>query len=252
MTACAPRPKADPAKSQSVEFGYLQAPRVTSARAGNGVVVLFGQSAGGARIRLSSPAGQALGTTASDTGSWSIEVPSVSGLAEPMQIFGLSQEMEGRLVQGEGYIAVLSSGVVPAVLLRAGSGAQVLPSAKVSTAPLLAADFDEGGALAVSGRTLPDQAVRASLDGVLAAESRSDRAGLYRLNLSSAARRGLHKIDLNIAGQLYGLELDTHAAQLGRGILFKSTPLSQAWRIDWTTPSGGVQSTVVAVLTPQG
>ena len=117
ITACAPRPKADPAKSQLVEFGYLQAPRVSSARAVNGVVVLFGHSAGGARIRLSSPTGQALGTTASDTGSWSIEVPSVSGLAEPMQIFGLSQEMEGRLVQGEGYIAVLSA-INQAVTIR--------------------------------------------------------------------------------------------------------------------------------------
>jgi hypothetical protein len=252
LSACGPSPKASEIKAPVLDFGYLQAPVLTSARVSGGTVVLSGRAADGARVRLSSPYGQALGTTASDTGNWSIEVSAALNPAEPLQMFGLSQDRDGRLVQAEGYIAVLPDTLMPAVLLRAGTGARLIGPREAGLGSVVIADFDDVGGLAVSGQAGAGQEIKASLDGVWIAQGRADRDGHFSLALSGATRPGAHKVSLQIGGRTLILPLDIQPARLAAGRLYKSTQIQGGWRIDWTTPSGGVQSSVIMVPSPQG
>ncbi len=252
LSACGPAPKAQEIKAPVLDFGYLQAPVLTSARMAGAMVVLSGRSANAARVRLSSPYGQALGTTASDTGDWSIEVPAALNPAEPLQMYGLSQDRDGRQVQAEGYIAVLPDPLTPAVLLRAGTGARPIGPRGSGLAAVIIADFDDVGGLAVSGQAAAGQEIKAALDGVWGAQGRADRDGHFSLALSGATRPGAHQVSLQIGGRTLILPLDIQPARLAAGRLFKSTQLQGGWRIDWTTPSGGVQSSLIMVPSPQG
>ena len=252
LSACGPAPKASEIKVPVLDFGYLQAPVLTSARVSGGAVVLSGRAANVARVRLSSPYGQALGTTASDTGDWSIEVPATLNPAEPLQMYGLAQDREGRQVQAEGYIAVLPDPLTPVVLLRAGTGARPIGPQGAGLGSVLVADFDDLGGLAVSGQAGAGQEIKAALDGVWIAQGRADRDGHFSLALSGATRPGAHQISLQIGGRTLILPLDIQPARLAAGRLYKSTQIQGGWRIDWTTPSGGVQSSVIMVPSPQG
>jgi hypothetical protein len=252
LSACGPAPKAQEIKAPVLDFGYLQAPVLTSARVSGAMVVLSGRSTNAARVRLSSPYGQALGTTASDTGDWSIEVPAALNPAEPLQMYGLSQERDGRQVQAEGYIAVLPDALTPAVLLRAGTGARPIGPRGADLGSVLIADFDDVGGLAISGQAAVGQEIKAALDGVWGAQGRADRDGHFSLALSGATRPGAHQVSLQIGARTLVLPLDIQPARLAAGRLFKSTRLQGGWRIDWTTPSGGVQSSMVMVPSPQG
>ena len=252
LSACGPAPKAQEIKAPVLDFGYLQAPVLTSARVAGGAVVLSGRAANVARVRLSSPYGQTLGTTASDTGDWSIEVPAVLNPAEQLQMYGLSQDRDGRQVQAESYIAVLPDPLTPVVLLRAGTGARPIGPQGAGLGSVLVADFDDLGGLAVSGQAGAGQEIKAALDGVWIAQGRADRDGHFSLALSGATRPGAHQISLQIGGRTLILPLDIQPARLAAGRLYKSTQIQGGWRIDWTTPSGGVQSSVIMVPSPQG
>ena len=252
LSACGPSPRPPELKAPVLDFGYLQAPVLTSAWVAGGAVVLSGRAANVARVRLSSPYGQTLGTTASDTGDWSIEVPAVLNPVERLQMYGLSQDRDGRLVQAEGYIAVLPDPIIPVVLLRAGTGARPIGPQGAGLGSVLIADFDVLGGLAVSGQAAAGQEIKAALDGVWIAQGRADRDGQFSLALSGATRPGTHQVSLQIGGRTLILPLDIKPARLAAGRLYKSTQIQGGWRIDWTTPSGGVQSSVIMVPSPQG
>jgi hypothetical protein len=257
LSGCAPAPespnsKAPNTKAPEQDLGYLRAPVLTSARVLVGTVLLKGRAANGARVRLSNPYGQALGTTASDTGDWSIEVPTVVNRAEALQLYGLSQDRDGRMVQAEGYIAVLPDPVMPAVLLRAGTGARLIGPKGARIASVLIADFDGGGGLAVSGQAAAGQAVKAGLDGVWLAQARADRDGHFSFALPGATRPGEHQVSVQLGARTLIMPLDIQAVRLEAGRLYQSAQLNGGWRIDWTTPSGAVQSTVIMVPSPQG
>ena len=252
LAACGPAPRVTALNAPSPDLGYLQAPVLNSARLAGNQVILSGRAAAGARVRLSSPKGQAFGTTVADTGQWTIEVPIAAGAAEPLQLFGLSQDRDGRMVQAEGYIGVLPDAATPAVLLRAGTGARRIGVAQANSASVLIADFDDVGALAVSGSVAPGQAVKAALDGDWVAQGLAGRDGRYSLALSGATKPGPHQVLVQTGGRTLAIIIDVQPARLPKGTLYQSIPLQKGWRIDWTTPSGGVQSSVIMSATIQG
>jgi hypothetical protein len=252
LTACGPAQPVPAINAPSPDLGYLQAPVVLSARLAGSQVILSGRAASGARVRLSSPKGQAFGTTVTDTGQWTIEVPVVANAVEPLQMFGLSQDRDGRMVQAEGYIGVLPDAATPAVLLRAGTGARRIGGVQANSALVLTADFDDVGALAVSGSTAPGQAVKAALDGDWVAQGLAGRDGHYSLALSRATKPGPHQVLVQVGGRTLATIVDMQPARLAAGTLYKSVRLQNGWRIDWTTPSGGVQSSVIMIATTQG
>jgi hypothetical protein len=203
---------------------------------------LSGSAPAGGRVRLATPAGQALFAEVDNAGRWTVLLGPV---AEP-RIFGLSVTRKGRGAQAEGYVVVTPQG--QAALLRAGAGARRIDRA--ARPGLRAIDFDRGGGVEVSAAAPAGAAILLHLDGRLAAQGVADAAGHYDASLptpgsSTAIRPGTHQVQ--VSGDGFS---DTVAFQVS-----PSAPLAQGparsqltgagLRVDWMTPGGGVQSTIL-------
>ena len=190
-------------------------------------------------MRLVSPAGQAIFATAGARGGWSISLPPATN----SRIFGLSVTIGGRQAQAEGYVLVTPAGQV--ALLRAGAGAlRIDPPARLG---LRAIDFDRGGGLEVSAVVPPGATVIVRLDDSQVAESRANAAGHFEVSLGSVKpiRPGPHRV------QVFGdgfsdeaLVQVSPAAPLAEGPL-RSQLTAAGLRVDWMTPAGGEQSTLL-------
>jgi hypothetical protein len=245
VSACAPSSD-DPvpgAEVQSAQVGYLQAPRLTATTLSDRSFTVKGIAAKGARIRLSSPEGQAFGTTADDQGVWQIDVPRHSARPQQTMLFGLSEDQEGRIIQAEFYVALLPDPQVPVVLLRAGTGAQTLANGPVFA--ITTADFDNAGGLTVSGFAPAGKPIKASLEGSGAIETFAGQDGRFSLGLTPSAPATARQIEIQSGIDQRTLTLDVSAHRLPAGTLADTTRLVGGWRIDWTTPSGGVQTTYI-------
>lgn len=220
--------------------GYLRPPQVLGAvRGGDGGAVLSGQSEPDVRLRLASPDGGAYGATADDGGRWTIAIPA----SAEVRLFGLSEEAAGRVVQGEGYVAVLPAPCRPAVLLRAGAGAALLEQSPALR--IVAVDFDAAGGAVVSGTASPGAAVRGVVDGAAAGETHAGPRGHFSMALAETLKDGAHQIQVQSpAGATLAL-VKVSAPQPATGVPYRGQRLGDAWRIDWLTPGGGPQSTVV-------
>ena len=202
---------------------------------------LAGAATPGGQVRLASPAGEARFATVDAQGRWTLVLPP----AEDPRIFGLSVAMKGRSAQAEGYVLVTPTG--QGALLRAGAGAERIDPPRQRG--LRSLDFDRGGGLEVSAQAVPDSTVIVQLDGRQAAQGRADPAGGYRVSLGaqSPVKPGTHLIQL--FGDGFSL-LDqvrvqmTPAGALAQGPLH-SQVTAAGLRVDWMTPGGGVQSTLL-------
>jgi hypothetical protein len=241
LSGCGARPPAAGAEGDAAaqEVSNLAPPRVDSVRLQNGGVVLAGAAPAGGLIRLATPAGEATGATADAHGRWTIYLPAS---VEP-RIFGLSVSEHGRQVQAEGYVLVTPQG--QAALLRAGTGAlRIDPS---MTPALRAIDFDRGGGMEVSAQVAPGATVIVHLDGRQAAEGRADAAGRYVASLGSqtAIRPGAHQVQVSGDGFSDRVTAQVSpAAPLAQGPA-RSQLTPAGLRVDWMTPGGGVQSTLL-------
>ena len=224
------------------DAGYLASPAPLAVRLAGAGVVLSGSAAPGARVRLATPQGQALFADADRQGRWTIDL---GGVAEP-RIFGLSAAVAGRQMQAQGYVLVTAQG--RAALLRAGAGARRFDPARGSG--LRTIDFDGGGGVEISALVPPGATVILRLDGRQLAQGQADAAGHSDASLpgagaSAPVRRGLHQI------QVYGDGFsDTVSFQLSVAPPLAQGPLrsqltSAGLRVDWMTPGGGVQSTLL-------
>ncbi len=236
--------RAEPAASDA-PAGYVRPPRIAAAvRGADGGTVLSGQSEADVRLRLASPDGGAYGATADDHGRWSITLPPSADL----RLFGLSEELSGRLVQGEGYVAVLPTPGRSAVLLRAGGGASSLEDSAVPQ--LTTVDFDAAGSGVISGIAKPGAALRALIDGAAAGETHAGQHGRYSLGMASI-KPGDHQIQLQSpAGAAQATVTFSAPPASIPGLPYRGQRQGDAWRIDWLTPGGGPQTTLV--LDPVG
>ncbi|HEY2658825.1 MAG TPA: hypothetical protein VGI79_03825 [Caulobacteraceae bacterium] len=222
------------------EAGYVRPPQVLSAQRGtDGVVVLTGKAEPNSRVRLLTPDGSAYGGTVTAAGVWSMPTPPGIG------IYGLSEDLGGRIVQGEGYVVVLTQPGRPAALLRAGGGAEPLGSAPGGLS-IAAADFDTGGGTVVSGFAPAGVGLRLMVDGAAApGEVKADPGGRFFIGSPVMLRPGSHQIRVQGASQAAAADIAVSPPGPISGSPYRATRQGAAWRVDWTTPGGGVQTSLI-------
>ncbi len=229
--------------STAAERAYRDPPAVLSATPiKGGRILLIGRADAQARVRLATPAGPAVFAQSGANGLWRV----VLGGAPRVRLFGLSMIAGGRALQAEGYLAITPQGA--AARLRAGSGAQVL--SKSGAQRLLAMDFDRKGGTVISGTGAPGAMVNVGVDGVQKGAIAADRAGRFALALDEPLSSGVHRLALDGGGDpAEALVAVSPAEPLAQGP-FRATFTLSGWRIDWMTPGGGVQSTLL-IASPQ-
>ncbi len=254
LAACGARERAaiagaPPPGPAAGERAYSPPPRLTAAALTHGgAVVLAGQANPRSRVRLADPAGSALFADADGAGAWRVSLPP----ATDVRLFGLSMIEAGRSLQAEGYIAVTPPG--PAAQLRSGAGALVIGRRTGGVPRILAVDFDRAAAgrpvaVVVSGSGAPGAAVSLVADGVSRGQVVADADGRFSLALDQPLTAGEHAFAAvqgagpRSAQDTARIDL-TAAAPLPAGP-YRARPVDGGWRIDWLTPGGGEQSTVV-------
>lgn len=241
LAACspsAPKPADSPKADDSAEAGYVGPPVVESVQRAGGALALSGHGAPEADIRLRSPAGETFAGRTDREGRWRLTVPN----AEGVRLFGLSTTRAGRTVQAEGYVMVAEGGDV--ALLRAGAGAKRL--APGSSSPrILTIDVDREGGAVVSGVAAPDAGLNVRVDRVTRGGGRADDEGRFFISLTASLTPGGHDIQVAGDGGETAVSVVTAPPQpLVTGpVRAERTP--QGWRVDWMTPGGGVQTTLL-------
>ena len=203
---------------------------------------LSGTAPPAAQVRLATPQGEALTAAADPQGRWAIVLkPSTE-----TRIFGLSATAKGRQLQSEGYVLLTPKG--QAAVLRAGAGARRIDAA--ARPGLRAIDFDRGGGLEISATAPAGASLAVRLDERQVGTGRADAAGRYEVSLpqqGSQARvlAGAHQAQVFGDGISDSVAFQvTPAAPLVDGPL-RSQLTSAGLRVDWMTPGGGVQSTIL-------
>lgn len=242
LVACGqdPAPKASPAASSApaqADTGYLEPPLVAEVRLAGDELRLSGSAPASSRVRLATPQGEALFAEADTKGVWRLTIPRG---AQP-QIYGLSAASDGRTVQSEGYLLLTPDG--EAALLRAGTGA--LRVGRAGKNDLDAIDFDREGGAVVSGRAPAGAALSVHVDGRKLAEGRADARGRYVLALTQQLEPGRRQVDVFGDATENPVEVEaTPAPPLSSGP-FRAAAVPAGLRVDWMTPGGGVQSTIL-------
>ncbi len=217
--------------------GYLAPPQVLAAKAGRGGIALAGTAAPGARVRLAEPTGEVVYATADARGRWTLIEP----LAPGLRLFGVAMTVNGRSVQAEGYLAVTPDGRF--AQLRAGAGAEV--AAPPSRRPLiLALDFDRDGAAMVSGVGTVNAEIGLRLDRTAAGGTTIDHLGRFSFALSRPMSSTTHELEISGEGGEHVVVIATGRPSVASRA-FQASRLSNAWRIDWMTPGGGAQTTLL-------
>lgn len=241
LAACEPGTSGDARRAETVdsaEAGYLPPPALDSVQRTDGRLTLAGRALPNSDLRLGSPDGEVVLGKADGEGRWSVVVP----IRPDVRLFGLSMTRDGRTVQAEGYVMVSEEGHV--ALLRAGAGAWRL--APASNAPrILAVDIDRAGGAVVSGVAAPGAGLNVRVDRVISGGGRADDNGRFFVALKDPMSRGAH--DIQIGGE--GGE-DQVAIAATPPMALTSGPVRAervptGWRVDWVTPGGGVQTTLL-------
>ncbi|MCF8505626.1 MAG: hypothetical protein K9G59_11975 [Caulobacter sp.] len=228
--------KAETAKTDVVA-GYVKPPSVLAARSGRGGTALAGLATPGARVLLVAPDGGQTEARADDKGAWMIMAPPTATL----RLYGLAMTVGERSVQAEGFLALTPDGRL--AQLRPGAGALVLSPA--SRRPrILALDFDRDGAAMVSGVGTISAEVGLRLDRTAAGGSMIDRQGRFSFALSRPMSQAAHDLEISGEGGEDTVTVTT-SQPTDPGDLYRASRLAGAWRIDWRTPGGGVQSTLL-------
>jgi hypothetical protein len=241
LASCGPKPAAPVNATESVtETGpdYRLAPELRGGGStADGRLQLVGSAIPGAVVRLYSPGGAQQFATADDQGRWRF---TLAPSAAP-RLLSLSMSDNGRVLQAMEYLFVAPDGVV--ARLRAGGGTQA-PARGQTGLAALALDYDKQRAVTLSGVAAPREAVTVRVDGVERSQGSGDSNGRFVLALQPLAA-GAHDFELLGAAQQIHFSATVDApAPLGRAT-FAAQKAGQAWRIDWVTPGGGEQTTLV-------
>ena len=223
--------------------GYREPPQVRRAVRGPGgsVVLLSGQALPGAIVRLASPSGQHQEVQADASGVWSLTAPP-GGPA----LYGVSQEADGRRDQAQGYLAILPTGEPAAAVLRSGDGAVVLAPSN-GKLMIMAVDFDGTGAAVVSGRAGANEPLKVLVDGTAAVDGAAGADGRFFLSLPKPLAPGLRV--LQVRGPSGGGEVSVDIGPTPPfAVVLRASRREAGWRLDWTTPTGGVQTTELFAL----
>ncbi|WP_140985501.1 hypothetical protein [Asticcacaulis tiandongensis] len=182
----------------ATSMGYSRTPEITHIVINpEGELQVSGIAVPQGRVRLVAADGRAIGVTADAQGRFTAEVPQGPGGS----LYTLLMESGGRLIQAEGTVFVPAQSAATddpgAVFLR--EGAATLPMSARSGL-LAALDYDAGGGMAVSGRSLPDIVIEVLVDGQTAARTRTDATGLYHALIPPANRSIGSRFQLSVRG----------------------------------------------------
>jgi hypothetical protein len=198
---------------------------------------LEGQADPGARVRLATPFGQSLFATPDKAGLWRLSLPSSTRL----RLFGLSMSEGSRSVQAEGYLAV---GPGVAAQLRAGAGALVITPSPSNLA-ITALDLDRKGAAVVSGRAHAGDHLKIFIDAKPAGDLTADAAGDFAFDLGEPLKSGPHQIRVSDGPMTAAVSADGSPGAPPTQGPFEAEAVGAGWRIVWTPPGGGLQTTVL-------
>jgi len=232
-------PASNTERARADEPGYRAPPDVISvAPIGQEALELAGVAAPRVTVRLAAPSGAAGFATADSAGRWRIRIPSAAG----PRLFGLSMSDGGRIVQAPGYLFIAPDGST--AKLKAGGGSQLLATSTTGVGDLVV-DYDTQRAATFSGSAAPNASLSLRVDGVERGQSVADAAGQFVIPLNQPLSLGAHDFDL------IGVGVEVEApVMIGAPIRlarypFAATRLGSGWRIDWLTPGGGEQSTLI-------
>ena len=217
---------------------YRPAPELLGGgSAAGGGLALYGSAAPGAAVRLAAPNGAQQFATADAKGVWRLTLPP----AAAPRLLGLSMSDNGQVVQAVGYLFITPDGSV--ARLRTGGGTQAARRGGAGLAAL-ALDYDNQRAATLSGVASAHETVAVRVDGVERSQASADSAGRFVLPLQPLTP-GPHTFDLMGATQQvhFSATLDAPAALAQAP--YAATPSGQGWRIDWRTPGGGEQTTLI-------
>lgn len=202
-----------------------------------GGLQLVGSAAPGAAVRLAAPSGAQQFATADAKGNWRLTLrPS----AEP-RLLGLSMSDNGQVVQAVGYLFISPDGAV--ARLRTGGGTQAASGGRSGLAAL-AIDYDNQRAATLSGVAAAHETVAVRVDGVERSQVSADSAGRFVLPLQPLTA-GPHEFDLMGASQQVRFNAVVDAPAPLAQAPFAAARLNGGWRIDWRTPGGGEQTTLI-------
>jgi hypothetical protein len=156
----------------------------------------------------------------------------------------VAEEAGGQRVEAEGLIAVLP-GAPTAAVLRAGAGAQVTPGADKATLKIQAVDYDMAGGAVVSGRAGAAAPVRVLVDGQVAAEGAAGADGRFSLTLPKALPPGRHRLEAMTPQGAAEADVAVTPPAPPRNAPYQAQAEPFGWRVDWITPGGGAQTTLL-------
>jgi len=244
LASCGPRhdASASPARAGpalDAERAYRAAPSALAATLlADGRIQIAGQAHPGARIRLATPSGQVVFADTATDGGWMV----ILSPASTLRLFGLSMIESGRNLQSEGYLAVTPRG--QAAQLRAGAGALVLTTGPARLR-ILAVDFDRKGGTVVSGQASPGAMVALQVDGSPRGRLAAGADGRVSMALDEPLAVGPHHFEIADGRARAQLAADmAPAGPVGDGP-FRASRSPGGWRIDWMTPGGGMQTTLL-------
>ena len=239
------RPGAFPARqaqagADAPDPGYRAAPQVRAVtRAADGTVSLSGRALPSSQVRMVSPAGAHIEARADGQGAWTAPIGPVT---EPA-LYRLAEEAGGQRVEAEGLIAVLP-GAPTVALLRAGYGAEV-QDAGAGPLKILAVDYDMAGGAVVSGRARASSPVRVLVDGRLAIPGAAGPDGRFSLTLPNPLPPGRHRLQALTPQGMAEVEVAVTPPAPPKDAPYRAQVETFGWRVDWITPGGGAQTTLL-------
>jgi hypothetical protein len=238
LAGCAPAPaeRADAPDRDLRGRDYHTAPELLgAARDKDGAVVLYGSASPGAKVQLASRLGGAEYAAADRLGVWRIRLPP-SGSP---RLFGLSMADRGDVVHSTDFLFLGPDGDV--ARLKAGGGSQTLAPEAASPA----IDYDNKWAATLSGAASPGETVTLRVDGVERGQAVADAAGRFTVPLAEPLSAGPHAFDLESQKGEVRFSAALEAPSPLTDAPFAAARRLDGWRIDWITPGGGEQTTMV-------
>ncbi len=220
---------------------YVVAPTVqTAVHTSDAMVTLTGRAAPDSIVRLSSPEGQSWGMTSGPDGAWSFTIP----VSREPRMLALTAERAGRDVHAEGAVILLPAGALAGVVARAGYGALAVAN-PVARPVIVGLDFDGGGGAVASGMAKPGSTVRLFVDDEAAGSGKADAMGRFATPaVNRPLTLGAHRVQVQTPEGAADLQLLVKASAPLNGV-YRATREDGAWRLDWRTPGGGQQSTLI-------
>jgi hypothetical protein len=240
-----PRHETPPEAVHPGEGGYAPPPELVAVvRGGAGRLSLSGTAAPLAQVRLGSPGRTPLFAAADAAGRWRLQL---SAPAQPL-LLGLSMSDHGRTVQAGGYLFLSPEG--QAARLRAGGGSEIL-DAGAERLVLTALDYDNQRAATLSGLAPAGETVSVKVDGAGRRGAVAGLRGRFVAPLNPPLSNGPHTLEVaaGAADAVISIAVDSPAALTGAP--YRITRTTAGWRIDWLTPGGGEQTTLIFPASPE-